>query len=59
MIAASVIDESSFSELYADRGGMNETVSSLLTGDDNGTFVITPDNSGQILNLFGLRPFQP
>ncbi len=52
MIAASVIDESSFSELYADRGGMNETVSSLLTGDDNGTFVITPDNSGQILNLF-------
>lgn len=57
MLAAGVIDQKKFEELYAQRGGMDEQMVQLLTGTDNGRLKITAQNSGYLLNLlwaFGL-----
>lgn len=46
-----VIDAEQFEALYKDRGGMSEGTRRLLYEKDNGTLVITPENSGEVLNL--------
>jgi len=51
MIKAGVIDPISFEKLYESRGGLDEETKKLLYGTDNGNLVITPQNSGIILNL--------
>jgi len=51
MIEAGVIDPISFEKLYESRGGLDEETKKLLYGTDNGNLVITPQNSGIILNL--------
>ncbi len=57
MIAAGVINEPQFKALYAQRGGITADEQALLDSSDNGNLIITPQNSGTILNLlwaFGL-----
>jgi len=51
MIKTGVIDPISFEKLYEARGGLDEETKKLLYGTDNGNLVITPQNSGIILNL--------
>ncbi len=57
MIEAGVIDKEKFENLYSQRGGLTEADKKLLYGYDNGNLVITPQNSGIVLNMlwgFGL-----
>lgn len=57
LIAKGVIDQEKFEAIYANRGGLSEENSNLLTGTDNGKMRITAENSGVLLNLlwaFGL-----
>jgi len=51
LIEAGVIDSQQFEALYATRGGLTEEQKKLLYGEDNGNLVISPENSGFILNL--------
>jgi hypothetical protein len=51
MIEAGVIDKTKFENLYSQRGGLSEADIKMLSGIDNGNIVITPDNSGVILNM--------
>ncbi|KKR70410.1 MAG: hypothetical protein UU13_C0006G0012 [Candidatus Nomurabacteria bacterium GW2011_GWB1_40_7] len=62
MINAGVIDKEKFENLYAQRGGLSEADKKLLSDSDNGNLVITPENSGVILNMlwaFGLANKNP
>jgi hypothetical protein len=52
MIEAGVIDKDKFEAVYANRGGLDNQEKQLLEGINNGTIIITPENSGVILNLF-------
>ena len=55
-----VIDEEKFRALYAARGGMSKEIENLFT--ESGDLVITPENSGEVLNLlwaFGLANKNP
>ena len=51
MVEAGVIDEVKFENLYAGRGGMSESDKKLLTDRNDGNLVITPKNSGVMLNM--------
>ncbi len=51
LVAAGVIDEPRFVALYANRGGLPAGAKTLLDDADNGDLVMTPQNSGIILNL--------
>ena len=57
MVENGVIDFQKLNEVYAGRGGMGTAMKALLQKSDNGSLVITRQNSGEILNLlwaFGL-----
>ena len=51
MVEAGVIDRNKFDAVYADRGGVSNDVEALLGQGSNDQLTITPENSGQILNL--------
>jgi hypothetical protein len=51
MIEVGVIDEAKFESLYAQRGGLSEADKKLLIDSDNGNLIITPENSGMMLNM--------
>lgn len=51
LIETAVIDKDEFETLYAQRGGLTEGDKALLYRTDNGNVVLTPENSGVILNL--------
>ena len=62
MVEAGVIDKAKFENLYSQRGGLSETEKKLLTSNNNENLVITPENSGVILNMlwaFGLANKNP
>lgn len=52
MIAAGVIDQAKFEELYEARGGMSPDIKAMLTGSENGRIRMTRENSNGVLNLF-------
>lgn len=57
MVKAGVIDKEKFVNLYNGRGGLSEVDKKLLENVDNGNLIITPENSGMMLNMlwaFGL-----
>lgn len=57
MVQAGVIDQEAFEAIYANRGGMGEDMERLLSSADTDSIVITPENSGVLLNIlwaFGL-----
>ncbi len=57
MVEAGVIDGEKMKEIYEKRGGLSEEDKNIIFGDNNGNLVITPKNSGLILNMlwaFGL-----
>ncbi|MDD5144908.1 MAG: hypothetical protein PHW72_02190 [Candidatus Pacebacteria bacterium] len=57
MVEAGVIDKDKLEQIYAQRGGLDESSKKLLYGSDNGKLVISPQNSGFLLNIlwaFGL-----
>ncbi|MBI2573874.1 MAG: hypothetical protein HYV78_00555 [Candidatus Wildermuthbacteria bacterium] len=57
MAEAGVIDKARFEELYKDRGGMSLEEQAILSGENNGSLVMTMQNSGFLLNMlwaFGL-----
>jgi hypothetical protein len=57
MTEAGVIEKEKFENLYAQRGGLSESDKKLLYSANNGNLVITPENSGVMLNMlwaFGL-----
>lgn len=57
MVETGVIDKTKFENLYAPRGGLSEADKKLLSDSNNGNLVITPENSGVVLNMlwaFGL-----
>ncbi len=51
LVSSGVIDEPQFEALYARRGGLSPDMQALLDNTDNSDLVITPQNSGVILNL--------
>jgi len=51
MVEAGIIDEVKFESLYAQRGGLNEVDKKLLYNTDNENLIITPENSGMMLNM--------
>jgi len=51
MVEAGVIDSEQIKAIYDKRGGLSEEDRNLIFGDDNGNLVITPKNSGLILNM--------
>jgi hypothetical protein len=51
MTEAGVIDKAKFVSLYEGRGGLTEEERVLLEGNVTGTIVMTPENSGYLLNL--------
>jgi len=51
MTETGVIDKEKFEGLYAGRGGLSEADKKLLIGNNNGNLVITPENSGVMLNM--------
>ncbi len=51
MVEAGVIDSEQLKAVYEKRGGISEEDRNLIFGDNNGNLVITPKNSGLILNL--------
>lgn len=62
MTEAGVIDKVKFENLYSQRGGLSEADKKLLESSNNGNIVITPENSGVILNMlwaFGLANKNP
>jgi len=48
---AGIIDKTKFENLYSQRGGLSEADKKLLTDINNGNLVITPENSGVMLNM--------
>ncbi len=57
MIDAGVIDREKIENLYQERGGMSDTEKEIIYGKRNGHIIITPENSGMMLNMlwaFGL-----
>ncbi|MDP2631361.1 MAG: hypothetical protein Q8P30_01160 [Candidatus Uhrbacteria bacterium] len=57
MLDSGVIDEEAFLALYDRRGGLDDEMTGLLYGENNGRLTITAENSGYLLNLlwaFGL-----
>ncbi len=62
MVKNGVIDSQKFEAIYANRGGMQADIKTLLQKSDNGSITITSRNSGEILNLlwaFGLANKNP
>ncbi len=62
MVDTGVIDKEKFENLYSQRGGLSEADKKLLYSIDNGNIIITPENSGVILNMlwaFGLANKNP
>ena len=62
MVEAGVIDKVKFENIYSQRGGLSEADQKLLSGNNNGNLVMTPENSGVILNMlwaFGLGNKNP
>lgn len=62
MTEAGVIDKTKFENLYSQRDGLTEADKRLLESTNNGNLVITPENSGVILNMlwaFGLGNKNP
>lgn len=51
MVDTGVIDKTKFEGLYSQRGGISVEDKKLLTDSDNGNLIITPENSGAILNM--------
>ncbi len=51
MVESGVIDRNKFDAIYADRGGVSDDIKALLGQASNDQLTITPQNSGQILNL--------
>ena len=51
MAEAGVIDRQKFDAVYADRGGIGDDIKALLEQENNDQLTVTPENSGQILNL--------
>ncbi len=51
MVTTGVINESQFYALYKQNGGLSSDMNALLDNADNGNIVITPQNSGVLLNL--------
>ena len=51
MIEAGVIDEEKFRAIYAERGGLPSDTEQLLSGSDTDSIIMTPQNSGVLLNL--------
>ena len=51
MTEAGVIDKEKFAGLYTQRGELSEADKKLLTDNNNGNLVITPENSGVMLNM--------
>lgn len=51
MVVAGVINKLKLKKLYANRGGLNAEDKKMLEGFDSGSFKITRENSGFILNL--------
>ena len=51
MTEAGVIDKEKFAGLYMQRSGLSEADKKLLTDNNNGNLVITPENSGVMLNM--------
>jgi len=51
LVESGVIDEQKFLALYADRGGISQDMSDLLSKDTVGSVTITPQNSGVLLNI--------
>lgn len=57
MVDSGIIDKEKFELLYAKRGGLSESATNLLYGEENGKLVINRQNAGFLLNLlwaFGL-----
>src|SRR3989344_6683253 len=62
MVKNEVIDFQKLEAIYANRGGMGADTKALLQKSDNGSFTMTSQNSGEILNLlwaFGLANKNP
>lgn len=51
MVLAGVIDKTKIEALYSQRGGMSEYMKGMLEGVANQKIIITPQNSGELLNL--------
>lgn len=51
MVAMGVIDEKKFTDLYIERGGLDEDTKRLLSDFQNGEIKMNAQNSGIILNL--------
>ena len=51
MVAGGVIDKTKIEALYSQRGGMSEYMKKMLNEADNQKIIITPQNSGELLNL--------
>jgi len=51
MITAGVINQKQFEDLYAQRNNFTDADKKLIESADNGNIVITPRNSGLMLNL--------
>ncbi|MEX0877713.1 MAG: hypothetical protein WDZ40_02495 [Candidatus Spechtbacterales bacterium] len=52
MIAAGVIDEDKFQELYQKRGGFDAQMQELIYGDSNDKVVMNEENANFLLNYF-------
>lgn len=52
LVREGVIDANKFMALYQSRGAFTEEYRTLLAGESNEPLVITPENSGYLLNLF-------
>ncbi|MAZ30202.1 hypothetical protein CL655_02865 [bacterium] len=52
MLSAGVIDEAKITQLYEARGGMSDTMRSMLYNTSAGDVVMTQDNAQDMLNLF-------
>jgi len=62
MVSTGVIDKDKFEYLYTDRGGLSEADKEIVYGEHNGHILITPENSGMMLNMlwaFGLANKNP
>ena len=62
MVETGVIDQEQFELLYENRGGLDESSQSLLSGIQNDSVVMTPENTNVLLNLlwaFGLSNKNP
>lgn len=52
MAASGVIDKQKFEAAYAQRGGLSSDEKKLIKDNVSGKIIITPENSGHLLNLF-------